>query len=114
MKEGKLILIEKYNDFLDYIYPTTLYIPNKHKDIKIIFLRLIFEQVDLLYKAVKTTQVSKMYEADSGLHTLRYQLRFLSDKKRRLISRRRAGIAMVKLSEVGKILGAMMATAKGK
>jgi hypothetical protein len=99
-----LIIIEKYEEFVNYTYPVLQNIPRKHGVVKERILLIIFEQVELFYKALKSGQKSKLYEADSNLASIRFYLRFLSDEKRKLISKKQDRVAGIKLAEVGKIL----------
>lgn len=64
-----LIIIEKYEEFVNYTYPVLQNIPRKHGVVKERILLIIFEQVELFYKALKSGQKSKLYEADSNLAT---------------------------------------------
>lgn len=99
-----LIIIEKYEDFVNYIYPVLQNIQRKHGVVKERILLIIFEQVELFYKALKSNQISKVYEADANLASIRYYLRFLADPKRKLISQKQHQVAGIKLAEVGKIV----------
>jgi len=99
-----LIIVEKYEEFVNYIYPVLQNIPRKHGVLKERVLLVVFEQVELLYKALKSNQKSRIYEADSNLASIRFYLRFLSDEKRKLITQKQHQVAGIKLAEVGKIL----------
>jgi hypothetical protein len=108
---NNLIIIEKYNEFVNYIYPVLQNIQRKHGIIKERILLLIFEQVELFYKALKSNQKSRLYEADANLASIRYYLRFLADRNRKLISQKQHHVASIKIAEVGKILNSWI---KGK
>jgi len=108
---NKLVLIEKYDVFLNYIYPIVQRIPRAHGLLKERVLQLVFEEVVLLYKAVKSPSVSKIYEADATLAVIRHHLRFLADPKRKMISLKQHHVASIQLAEVGKIIGSII---KGK
>ncbi|MBL1293346.1 MAG: diversity-generating retroelement protein Avd [Thiotrichales bacterium] len=99
-----LIIIEKYEEFVNYTYPVLQNIPRKHGVVKERILLIIFEQVELFYKALKSGQKSKLYEADANLASIRFYLRFLANDKRKLISQKQHQTASIKLAEVGKIL----------
>ena len=101
---NNLIIIEKYNEFVNYIYPVLQNIQRKHGVVKERILLIIFEQAELFYKALKSNQKSRLYEADANLESIRYYLRFLADKNRKLISQKQHQTASIKLAEVGKIL----------
>ena len=103
-----LIIIEKYDDFLYYIYPILQRMPRLHGILKDDVIKLVLSEVDLLYKAIKSNQISKLYEADGGLAAIRHRLRFLSNENIKLISLKQSQVAQVKLDEVGRILGSII------
>lgn len=110
-RESQLVIIEKYDEFLNYIYPVLQNISRKHGIVKQRVITLVFNQVELFYKAIKSNHISKLYEADANLAVIRHHLRFLSDSKRKLITPKQQQIAEIKLAETGKILGSII---KGK
>ncbi len=81
-----LIIIEKYEEFVNYIYPILQNVERKHGLVKEKAIGVIFDQVDLFYKCVKSQSKSKLYDADANLATIRFYLRFLAYDKRRLLS----------------------------
>uniref|UniRef100_UPI004048AFDA diversity-generating retroelement protein Avd n=1 Tax=Aliarcobacter sp. TaxID=2321116 RepID=UPI004048AFDA len=99
-----LIIIEKYEDFTNYVYLILQNIPKKHGVLKEKIIQIVFEQVELFYKALKSNQKSRLYEADANLASIRFYLRFLANEKRKLISQNQHQTASIKLAEVGKIL----------
>ena len=104
MNTGKqLIIIEKYEDFSNYIYLVLQNIPRKHGILKERIIQLVFEQVELFYKAIKSDSKSRLYEADANLASIRFYLRFLANENRKLISQKQHQTASIKLAEVGKI-----------
>ena len=105
MNTGKqLIIIEKYEDFSNYIYLVLQNIPRKHGILKEKIIQLVFEQVELFYKAIKSDSKSRLYEADANLASIRFYLRFLANENRKLISQKQHQTASIKLAEVGKII----------
>ena len=100
----KLVIIEKYDEFLNYIYPVIQNVPRKHGVLKEKAIHLIFEQVEMFYKAIKSNQKSRLYEADANLASIRFYLRFLANENRKLISQKQHQTASIKLAEVGKML----------
>ena len=108
---SSLVVVEKYDEFVNYIYPVLQNIPRKHGIVKERTIQLVFAQVDMFYKAIKSKHISKLYEADANLALLRYHLRFLADERRKLVSPKQHQVASILLAEVGKIVGAMI---KGK
>lgn len=111
MSEDKLIIIEKYDEFVNYIYPVLQNIQRNNGIVKEKIIQLVFEQVELFYKALKSNQKSRLYDADANLASLRYYLRFLADRNRKLITQKQHQVASIKLGEVGKILNSWI---KGK
>jgi len=107
-----LIIIEKYEMFLNYTYPILQNIERKHGVVKHRTIELLFNQVDLFYKSIKSNQISKLYEADSNLSSIRFHLRFLTDVQRfkgnltknRGFSQKQHTQASILLNEVGAIL----------
>lgn len=112
-KEEELIIIQKFDDFIQYIYPKVQNIDRTHGYVKQKFINLLFDEIECLYKAVKTTQISKLYEADSNLAAIRYYLRFFSHKDRKLLSLQQAEHSGRLIAEVGKIMNSMI-NKKGK
>jgi hypothetical protein len=103
--DNKLIIIEKYTEFVNYIYPVLQNVERKHGVLKSETLTLILSQVELLYRALKSGNMkSRLYEVDTKLASIRWHLRFLADDKRKLISKKQLGVASIILSEVGGIL----------
>lgn len=103
-----LVVVEKYDEFVNYIYPVLQNIPRKHGILKEKTIQLVFLQVELFYKAIKSNHISKLYEADANLALVRYHLRFLASEKRKLVSPKQHQVASILLAEVGKIVGAMI------
>jgi len=82
-----LKIVERYEDFLNYVYPVTLNIPRQHNALKDRFMDCALEQVELFNQAGKSGQISKLYLADSGLASLRFYLRFMVNPHRKLIKK---------------------------
>lgn len=110
-KDSLLVIIEKYDGFVNYIYPIVQNMERRHGTVKEMITQSIFIQVELFYKALKSDQKSKLHEADANLATIRYWMRFMADNKRRFISKHQHQVASIKIDEVGSILGAWI---KGK
>jgi hypothetical protein len=110
----QLAIVEKYETFVNYVYPIAQNIPRQHGVARDGFLHAVFSQVELFIVAGKSGQVSRLYAADAGLATLRFWLRFLGDPRRKLISQNQHRVAMVHLAEVGGMLNAWIKSSKGK
>lgn len=118
MYESKetLVLIKKYDEFVEYIYNPLIHAPIRHKIIRDKLMEATMDQYSLFHKAVKSNQLSRIYEADAGLATIRSYLRIMGSKdlKRRVLSLRQCSVAETILSESGKMLGAMTTKVKKK
>lgn len=100
-----MVIVEKYETFLNYFYPVVQNIPRVHGTAKDMLTRDLLGQVNLFLIAGKSGQISRLYEADAGLANLRFWLRFMSNPARKIITIKQHQIGEVMLSEVGKILG---------
>ena len=114
--QRQLAITEKFEGFINYMYPIALNIRRTHFAARDRLIAAMFEQVSMFSQAGKSGQVSKLYMADAGLADLRFMVRFLADSKRKLISRNQAEVASIHLAETGKMLGAWIKTkgAKGE
>lgn len=108
----QMAVIEKLEEFINYMYPIAQNIPRKHGVARDAFLRAVFAQVDLFITAGKSGQPSRLYAADAGLAGLRFWLRFLADPRRKLISQRQHQVASVHLAEVGGMVNAWIRSGK--
>jgi hypothetical protein len=104
--QKQMAIVERFEGFMNYMYPIALNIPRAHYVARDRFISAMFEQVSMFYQAGKSNQVSKLYLADAGLADLRYLLRFLAEGKRRFISQHQHEVAAMHLAEVGAMLGA--------
>lgn len=111
---NQMLIVEKYETFINYFYPVAQNIPRVHGAAKEQFIRDMLTQVSLFMDAGKTNQVSRLHLADAGLANLRYWLRFWSDPSRRVITMQQHRVGEVHLSEVGRLLGAWIARKSGK
>ena len=109
-----LVIVQKYESFINYFYPVAQNIPRQHGVVREMFIQSMIRQVDLFVVAARTNQVSRINEADAGLAYLRYWLRFLSDSNRRLITERQHQVGSVMLAEVGRLIGSWIARRRGQ
>ena len=107
----QMLIVEKYERVLSYLYPIAQSIPRKHGVVKEMFLKNLVNQPDLFFQAGKSNQVGKAYLADAGLANLRFFLRFLV--MIRCMSPHQHQTAQTMLSEVGAILGSWIKSKKG-
>jgi len=130
--EGGLVIIEKYDKFLSYIYPRLQEIPRKHGILKEKTILLVFQQAELIYRLIKTKPINKtkLYDLDAGLATVRHHLRFLAETRnvtvvfdkesgksirkegKFLLDKKAHTTASILIAEVGKIVGTMMKDSK--
>jgi hypothetical protein len=108
-----MAIVEKYEDFLNYVYPKVQNCPRKHGVIRDAVLSALLEPIAAFYAAGKSSQVSRLYQLDAQLATLRFWLRFLSNDARAVLTTHQAGEALRRLNEVGKMLGAWIGKLKG-
>ncbi len=106
--EEKLVLIEKYDEFLFYIYPIIQKLPRSEGILKEDIIKLLIDSPELIYKAIKSPQINKLYDVDIRLSVIRHRLRFLDDQRNKLISKKQSQVSQVKLGEVGKLIGQMI------
>ena len=99
-----LIIVSKFQDFLNYVYPIVQRLDRRHGYLKQKFINLCFEEVETFYKALKSSQKSKLYEADANLASIRFYMRFFVSKPMKIMTQKQQTIAEIKLAEVGSIL----------
>jgi hypothetical protein len=108
----QLRIIERYEQFIDYLYPILQSCPRKHGIARDAVLAAMFAQVDLFIIAGKSRQASRLYSADANLSALRFWLRFLAAPSRKIITPNQHRVASIHLAEVGKMIGAWLKSAK--
>ena len=82
----QLLVVEKYERFINYLYPILQNCPRKHGVVRDAVFTAMFSQVDLFINAGKSKQPSRLYSADANLALLRFWLRFMAHPKRRIIT----------------------------
>ena len=102
----QLAIVERYEGFVNYVYPLLLGIPRAHHVVRDRAIGAVLDQVALFIAAGKSGSLSKLYAADAGLASLRFYLRFCAAPGRKHISRHQHQTAAIHLAEVGKKLGA--------
>lgn len=110
----QLAIVEKYEGFIDYVYPIAQSMPRKHGVARDRFLFCLFAEIELLNAAGKSRQPSRLYAADANLQTLRFWLRFMAAPSRRIITPHQHRVASIRLAEVGKMLGAWIRGVKSR
>jgi hypothetical protein len=101
-----LAVVERYDQFINYIYPITQNIPRKHGRFRDSLLDNMLQVPERIYDAAKVGQISKVHALDAALASLRWKLRFAARPDRKLITRHQHEVASVHLAEVGKMVGA--------
>ena len=109
----QMVIMEKYETLIMYLYPIAQSLPRKHGTAREMFLKCLFGQTELFYEAGKTNQVSKLYIADAGLAHLRFWLRFLVNPKTKGISSQQHKVSLVMVTEIGSMLGKWINKRKG-
>jgi len=107
----QMLIMEKYEKVISYVYPIAQSIPRKHGVAKELFLKCLLKQPDLFFQAGKSNQVSKIFSADAGIANLRFWLRFLV--MIRCMSPHQHQTIQLMLKEIGAILGCWIKNKKG-
>lgn len=103
----QMLIVEKYEKVISYLYPIAQSIPRKHGVARDMFLNCLLGQVELFIVAGKSNQISRLYAADAGLAMLRFWLRVLVGiLKPHAMTPHQVETAQALIAEVGKILGA--------
>jgi hypothetical protein len=108
----QLAIIERYEHFVDYIYPVLLGVRRAHYVARDRAIAAILEQISLFNEAGKSGMLSRLYAADAGLASLRFYLRFFASPERKLISQHQHQTAAIHLAESGRMLGAWIRRAR--
>lgn len=108
----QMLIVEKYETVIAYLYPIAQNIPRKHGVAKAMFIECLLEQVKLIVEAGKSGQISRLYIADAGLSHLRFWLRLLVSRQLRSITPHQVETAQVLIAEVGRLLGAWIVKQK--
>lgn len=100
-----LLIVEKYERVIAYLYPIIQNTPRRHGVARDKFLHCLFDQVNLITTAGKSGQISGLYKADANLAMLRFYMRFYREQLRTMTPRQEE-VAQSMIAEVGKLLGA--------
>lgn len=109
-----MLIVEKYESVISYLYPIAQSLPRKHGVAREKFLVCLLGQVELFIVAGKSNQVSKLFAADAGLAMLRFWLRFLSGDRVGHMTPHQVETAQVLIAEVGAVLGKWISKANRK
>lgn len=101
-----LAIVEKYEAFVNYIYPILQNCPRKHGVVRDTVLAELFKPIGGLYHAAKSRQVSKLHAVDAVFATLRSHLRFIVRPSIKIITPTQHQVALRLLAEPGKMLNA--------
>lgn len=107
-----LAIVEKYEGFVNYLYPILQTCPRKHGIARDGALACLLCVPGLVYQAAKSQQLSRLYAVDAELASLRFWLRFLAHSGRRVITPSQHQTALAMLAEVGRMLGGWIGTLK--
>jgi hypothetical protein len=100
----QMVILEKYERVISYLYPIAQSIPRKHGTAREMFLQCLLGAPDTIIQAGKSNQVSKVYAADAQLAHLRYWVRFLTTI--RCVTLHQQQTSQVLIAEVGAMIGA--------
>ena len=101
-----LAIVEKYEAFVNYLYPILQRSPRQHGVLRDVVLADLFAPIGGLYHAAKSKQVSRLHVVDAQFATLRSHLRFMVRDGIRIITPHQHGTALALLAEPGRMLGA--------
>ncbi|MFA5897895.1 MAG: diversity-generating retroelement protein Avd [Hyphomicrobium sp.] len=101
-----MAIVDKYEVFLNYLYPKVQNCPRKHGVLRDAVLAALFVPVPGFHAAGKTKQISRLYAVDADIAVLRFWLRFMANSSRAIITEAQCKVAMRHLNEVGSMLGA--------
>jgi len=99
----QMLILQKYETVIAYLYPIAQSIPRKHGVARQMFLECMLGVPDLIVQAGKSNQVSKIYAADAGLAHLRFWMRFLQSI--RCLTVHQLKTAQTLVAEVGALIG---------
>ena len=109
-----LAIVEKYEAFVRYLYPIIQRAPKHHGVLRDAVIAEMFATVGDFYHASKSQQLSRLYQVDARLATLRSYLRFLASHDIRILTFKSHAHALSLLSEVGRMLGAWQKKLRGQ
>jgi len=107
---SQLLIVEKYEKLINYLYPILQSMPRTHGVAKNLVLNDLLITPSMMIVAGKIGQVSKLYLIDAQLATVRYWMRFLVDRK--CMTKHQEQTAQVLMAEVGAILGSWISSKK--
>lgn len=107
---NQLAIVDKYEtEIVDYLMTYVRNIPNEYAVERAMVKQCLHKQVELFNLAGKSNQIGKLYDADAGLSTLRYWLRFMVKPKIKALSPKKHDQALMRLAEIGGMLNKWMA-----
>ena len=106
----QMLIVEKYEKLINYLYPILQSIPRTHGVAKNLVLTDLLIVPSMMMIAGKAGQVSKLYLIDAQLATVRYWMRFLVVRK--CMTKHQEQTAQALMSEVGSILGSWISSKK--
>jgi hypothetical protein len=101
-----LAIVEKYEAYVSYLYPILQTSPRKHGVLRDLVLAALFAPIGNLYHAARSRQVSRLHAVDAEFATLRSLLRFLVRPEIKIISPHQHEVALARLADPGRMLGA--------
>lgn len=108
----QMLILERYERVIAYLYPIAQSIPRRHGIAKAMFTQALLGQVQLIVEAGKSNQISRLYIADAGLSQLRFWLRFVASEPVRSMTGHQLQAAQALIAEVGGMLGSWIGKLK--
>ena len=110
MKENSLMLIPKYENYIQYILEIIFKLPRTEKfNIGNEYKRSLYETIETILYIEKVDKYKKLYYLnliDTKINVQRIYLRIM--KKNRWIDEKKFRVAMEQIYEIGKILGGLI------
>ncbi len=101
-----LAIVEKYEAFVNYLYPILQNAPRKHGVLRDAVLELLLEVIGGLYHAAKSRQISRLHAVDADFATLRSFMRFLAKGDIKILTPHQHVVAVALLAQPGGMLNA--------
>jgi hypothetical protein len=99
---NQMLVLEKYERVINYLYPIGQSIPRKHGLAREMFIKCLLQLPESIVVAGKSNQISKIFNVDAELAYLRFWLRFLVSIGRMTVHQQQVSQAMI--SEIGAIV----------
>lgn len=108
----QMLILEKYERVIAYLYPIAQSIPRKHGIARDMFLTCLLGIPEVLHHAGKSKRVSEIYSVEAALSNLRFWMRFLVSIH--CMTPHQLQTAQLQVAEVGQPLVSWIKTRRRK